>query len=252
MQLAVFYELIVCCISYFELCHFTDLKHCISAAIVAKNERQNQITTVDGRNSAPVHRWFIPLFRGFYTSLMALDFWTINSMKLSKLVLLEANKTDLHKFTIIPRMTADRVSINSDGDWPFVKWILYKLKWDNCFATLLLPLILTFSFKGWFNLTIKQIELAWSIERSSPNPIQWKGLAQQLGQDTIALHHWRRTGPIGTPKNHYDPIWRGWPGGKIWRRWLCLKMRDAQQPYFAHLLFQSKWMNCWLCWTGRG
>ena len=62
MQLAVFYELIVCCISHFELCHFTDLKHCISAAIVTKNERQNQITTVDGRNSAPVHRWFIHVY----------------------------------------------------------------------------------------------------------------------------------------------------------------------------------------------
>ena len=108
MQLAVFYELIVCCISHFELCHFTDLKHCISAAIVTKNERQNQITTVDGRNSAPVHRWFIPLFRGFYTSLMAQDFWTINSMKLSKLVLIEANKTDLN----LPSSRSQRESLS--------------------------------------------------------------------------------------------------------------------------------------------
>ena len=31
--------------------------------------------TVDGRNPAPVHRWFIPLFTGFFTSQVVQDFF---------------------------------------------------------------------------------------------------------------------------------------------------------------------------------
>ena len=36
-------------------------------------------TTVDGRNPAPVHRWFIPWFTGFLPSQVLQDFATIHS-----------------------------------------------------------------------------------------------------------------------------------------------------------------------------
>jgi hypothetical protein len=35
--------------------------------------------TVDGRNPAPVYRWFIPLFIGFLLSQVVQDFPTIHS-----------------------------------------------------------------------------------------------------------------------------------------------------------------------------
>jgi len=35
---------------------------------------------VDGRNPAPVDRWFIPLFRGFQPTKVAQDFLTIHRM----------------------------------------------------------------------------------------------------------------------------------------------------------------------------
>ena len=38
--------------------------------------------TVDGRNPAPIDRWFIPLFIGFQPSKVVQDFLTIHSMVL--------------------------------------------------------------------------------------------------------------------------------------------------------------------------